>query len=164
VGYNLTIAVIPGSFDPITYGHVDIIRRGLVLFDKVIVAVARNPEKTPIFNEEERCEMIREVFKDEKNIEIDLLDGLLVGYCRKKNVPFVLRGLRVLSDFEYEFRMALMNRKLADEIETVYVMPREQFSYISSKLVREIASYDGPLSYFVPENVERRLRKKFGFV
>ena len=164
MGYNLTIAVIPGSFDPLTYGHVDIILRGLVLFDKVIVAVARNPEKTPIFNEEERCEMIMEVFKDEKNIEVDLLDGLLVSYCQKKNVPFVLRGLRVLSDFEYEFRMALMNRKLADEIETVYVMPREQFSYISSKLVREIAFYDGPLSYFVPENVEHKLRKKFGFV
>lgn len=156
--------MIPGSFDPITNGHVDIIRRGLLLFDRVIVAVAKNPEKTPLFNEGERCEMIAEVFKDEKNIEVDLFDGLLVNYCQKKKISFVLRGLRVLSDFEYEFRMALMNRKLADEVETVYVMPREQYSYVSSKLVREIASYDGPLSYFVPENVEQRLRKKFGFV
>ena len=157
-------AIIPGSFDPITYGHIDIIRRGMVLFDSVIIAVAKNPEKTPLFDALERCEMIKEVFKDDKQVKIDLFDGLLVDYCQKNKVTFVLRGLRVLSDFEYEFRMALMNRKLADEIETIYVMPREQFSYYSSKLVREIASYDGPLSYFVPENVEQKLRKKYGFI
>jgi pantetheine-phosphate adenylyltransferase len=160
----LTTAIIPGSFDPITYGHEDIIRRGIALFDDVIVAVAKNPEKTPIFDEAERCEMIKEVFKDEKRVKVDVFDGLLVNYCQKNNVKFVLRGLRVLSDFEYEFRMALMNRKLADEIETVYVMPREQFSYFTSKLVREIASYDGPLSYFVPKSVEHKLRKKYGFI
>lgn len=160
----MTTAIIPGSFDPITYGHEDIIRRGIALFDDVIVAVAKNPEKTPIFDEAERCEMIKEVFKDEKRVKVDVFDGLLVNYCQKNNVKFVLRGLRVLSDFEYEFRMALMNRKLADEIETVYVMPREQFSYFTSKLVREIASYDGPLSYFVPKSVEHKLRKKYGFI
>lgn len=160
----MTTAIIPGSFDPITYGHIDIIKRGIALFDEVIVAVAKNPDKTPIFDEAERCAMIKDVFKDEKRVKVDVFDCLLVEYCQKKNAKFVLRGLRVLSDFEYEFRMALMNRKLADEIETVYVMPREQFSYFSSKLVREIASYDGPLSYFVPELVERKLREKYGFI
>jgi pantetheine-phosphate adenylyltransferase len=157
----LTIAVIPGSFDPITNGHIDIIRRGLSIFDKIIVAVAENPGKKPLFNGAERKKMIEEVFKEDNSVEVDLFHGLLVDYCRNRKVNVVLRGLRVLSDFEYEFRMALMNRKLADEIETIYVMPRERYSYISSKLIREIASFKGPLSSFVPKTVEERLRKKF---
>jgi len=158
---KLNIAVIPGSFDPITNGHIDIISRGLAIFDRIIVAVAENPEKEPLFSGDERRRMIKEVFKDDGNVEVDLFHGLLVDYCRKRGINIVLRGLRVLSDFEYEFRMALMNRKLADEIETIYVMPRERYSYISSKLIREIASFHGPLSSFVPQNVEEKLREKF---
>ena len=153
-------AVIPGTFDPITFGHVDIIKRGLQIFDKIIVAVSRNPEKNPLFSSEERCEMINEVFKDEPNVEVDLFDGLLVDYCHSRDAHVVLRGMRVLSDFEYEFRMALINKKLAEDIETIFVMPRQQYSYISSRLIREIAKFGGEISAFVPDNVRIRLEEK----
>ncbi len=153
-------AIIPGTFDPITFGHIDIIKRGLSVFDEVVVAIAHNPEKVPLFSAEERKELIEKVFKDESRVSVDLFDGLLVDYCHDRNISVVLRGLRVLSDFEYEFRMALINKKLAEDVETVFVMPRPQYSIISSKLVREIAMFKGQVSAFVPEEVEEALKKK----
>jgi pantetheine-phosphate adenylyltransferase len=154
-------AIIPGTFDPVTFGHIDIIERGLELFDGIIIAVARNPEKSPLFTSQERKKMIAECFKDNPRVEVVIFDGLLVNFCNESNVKVLLRGLRVLSDFEYEFKMALVNRKLADDVETVFVMPREKYSYISSKLIREIASFNGPLEDFVPNNVILKLREKF---
>jgi pantetheine-phosphate adenylyltransferase len=154
-------AIIPGTFDPITFGHIDIITRGLQMFDNIIVSVAENPEKEPLFSISERKRMIEEVFKNEPRIKVLSFDCLLVDFCRQQDVNVIFRGLRVLSDFEYEFKMALVNRKLADDIETVFVMPREQYSYISSMLIREIAMHKGPLDDFVPESVKLMLRKKF---
>ncbi len=154
------IAVYPGSFDPVTHGHLDLIERGAKLFDRLIAAVLRNLEKDPLFTLEERVEMLREVTKPWPNVEVDVFDGLLVDYARKRNAQVLLRGIRAISDYEYELQMALMNRKLEPKIETVFLMPAEAYSYLSSRLVREIARLGGPVHGLVPPAVERRLRTK----
>ncbi len=155
------IAVYPGSFDPITYGHIDVVERSLKFFDRIIVAVSYNRRKNYLFTLEERVNMVKEVFKDRREIEVESFEGLLVDYLKRKNIYIVIRGLRAVSDFEYEFQMALTNRKLDPEIETIFMMPKEEFFYISSSLVKEIAELKGNLSYFVPEVVENALKKKF---
>ena len=154
------IAVYPGTFDPITHGHVDLIKRGIKTFDKLIVAVAHNPDKNPFFTVSERVDMLGEITKDMKNVEVDDFGGLLVDYVRIKGVNVVLRGIRAFSDFEHEFQMALTNRKLSPETETIFMMPNESFSYVSSKVIKQIASMNGDISKFVPEVVEEYLKKK----
>ena len=154
-------AIYPGSFDPITNGHIDLVYRALCLFDKVIIAILINPEKEALFTLEERKGMIEEIFKDTPNTEIDTFDGLLVNYAKKKNASVIVRGIRAFSDFEYEFQMALMNRKLSQEVETVFLMPAEKNSYLSSRLVREIFKLGGSLECFIPDVVSRALKSKF---
>ena len=154
-------AVYPGSFDPITMGHVDIIRRGLKVFDKMIVAVLENPEKSPLFTTKERIEMIHQVFTEEKNIKVKAFHGLLVDFAKKNKARIVIRGLRAISDFEYEFQMALMNRKLNPEIETFFMMPNVSYTYLSSKLVKEIFALGGCLKDLVPKFVEKKIKEKF---
>jgi pantetheine-phosphate adenylyltransferase len=154
-------AIYPGSFDPLTNGHLTLIQRGLEMFDGMVVAVARNPEKTPLFSIEERKQLIREACPDPR-VEVDDFDGLLVDYARRKNVSVILRGLRAISDFEYEFQMANMNRKLAPKIETVFMMTGEDYFYVSAKLVREVASLGGSVKGLVPANVLAKLQIKFG--
>jgi pantetheine-phosphate adenylyltransferase len=149
----------PGSFDPPTLGHLDLIRRGHALFPKLTVAVLRNSGKSPLFSVEERVSMLKKLTKGLKGVSVESFDGLLVDYVRKQRNPAVLRGLRVVSDFEYEFQMALMNRKLEPTFEALYLMPDERFSYISSSLVREVARLGGPVEDFVPEEVARRTRE-----
>ena len=153
----MPIAIYPGSFDPLTFGHIDVLERAVKIFDKVIVAVAKNPEKLPLFALSERIEMIKEVTKGNPKIEVDAFDGLLVEYAKRKGASVVLRGLRALSDFEYEFQMALTNRKLADRIETIFMMPSESFSYLSSRMIKEIGRLGGNVRSFVPESVAKRL-------
>ena len=155
-----TLAIYPGSFDPVTNGHLDLIERGTKIFDRLIVAVLRNLEKGPLFSLQERLEMLREVTQPWPNVEVDVFDGLLVNYARKRNARVILRGIRAISDYEYELQMALMNRKLEPQIETVFLMPAEAYSYLSSRLVREIARLGGPVHGMVPPAVERRLRAK----
>ena len=151
-------AIYPGSFDPLTMGHVDIIARGSALFDKIVVAVLQNVEKAPIFTVDERLEMIEETFADRaNNVETDAFSGLLVDYAKKKGAAAIVRGIRAISDFEYEFQMALMNRRLAPSIETVFMMPAEEYSYVSSRLVKEVAGLGGTVTGLVPPGVERRL-------
>ena len=152
--------IYPGTFDPVTLGHLDLIRRAVQTFDVLIVAVASNPHKNPLFSLEERLDMLKEVTKDTKNIEIDHFEGLLIDYVRKKKCNVVLRGIRVISDFEYEFQMALSNRKLAHDIETIFMMPSENYSYLSSKIIKEMASLGADLSGFVPPAVEKKLKEK----
>jgi pantetheine-phosphate adenylyltransferase len=154
-------AVYPGSFDPITNGHVDIIKRGLKVFDSLLVAVLENPKKKPLFSSEERVSMIQEVFVDQKNTEIKAFHGLLVEFAKNNDAKVVIRGLRAISDFEYEFQMALMNMKLDPEIETFFMMPNLSYSFLSSKLVKEIFMLGGCLKDLVPKQVEHRLRVKF---
>ena len=151
------IAVYPGTFDPITYGHMDVIRRGARLFDKVIVLVARNSTKTPLFSGAERVAMIREAFKGNPQIAVDIFDGLLVTYMRRKKATAIIRGLRAVSDFEYEFQMALTNRKMDGRIDTVFLVPDERYTYLNSTIVREIARNGGDVSDFVPPVVRRYL-------
>jgi pantetheine-phosphate adenylyltransferase len=155
-----TLAVYPGSFDPITNGHVDIISRGARLFDRIVVAMLVNAEKSPLFSMEERVEIARAVFRDHQNVEVDTFDGLLVDYVVRRNAQVIVRGLRAVSDFEFEFQMALMNRRLNDRIETIFMMPAEQYSYISSRLIKEVFSLGGRVQGLVPELVEARLRDK----
>ena len=155
-----TVAVYPGSFDPMTNGHVDIIRRGARLFDRIVVAILVNAEKAPLFTMPERVEIARAVFEDYPNVEVDTFEGLLVDYIVKRDAHVIVRGLRAVSDFEFEFQMALMNRRLNDRIETVFMMPAEQYTYISSRMIKEIFSLGGRVSGLVPEMVERRLREK----
>lgn len=155
-------AIYPGSFDPMTLGHIDIVQRGLKLFDRVIVAIAVNRNKTHMFTLEERLEMAQQCIGHLPGIEIDVYDELLVDYCHKKGVNVLLRGLRAVSDFEYEFQLASMNRKLAADIETVFMMTSEEHFYLSSNLVREIASYGGDVSELVPEPVLKALKEKLG--
>jgi pantetheine-phosphate adenylyltransferase len=155
-----TLAVYPGSFDPLTNGHVDIIERGARLFDRIIVAMAVNAEKSPMFTMAERIEIARAVFKDHPNVEVDSFDGLLVDYVARRKANVLVRGLRAVSDFEYEFQMALMNRELAPAIETVFMMPAVQYSYISSRLIKEVFALGGRVHGLVPELVEARLREK----
>ncbi len=154
------IAVFPGSFDPLTSGHVDIIERGSVIFDRVIVAVLINADKTPLFTVDERVSIVREVFRDRADVEVDTFDGLLVEYARRKHAHALIRGLRAVSDFEYEFQMALMNRRLNHTIETVFLMPAEQYTYTSSRLIKEVFRLGGEVGGLVPPVVEDRLRQK----
>jgi pantetheine-phosphate adenylyltransferase len=154
------IAVYPGSFDPLTNGHIDIIERGSRLFDRIIIAVLINLEKAPLFTVPERVQIAREVFQDRPNVEVDTFDGLLVEYARSRRASVIVRGLRAVSDFEYEMQMALMNRRLNHEVETVFMMPGEPYTYVSSRLVKEVVALGGSVSGLVPEIVERRLRDK----
>ncbi|MGB7217623.1 MAG: pantetheine-phosphate adenylyltransferase [Vicinamibacterales bacterium] len=155
-----TLAVYPGTFDPVTNGHVDIIARGARLFDRIIVAILINAEKAPLFTTAERVDIARAVFKDQKNVEVDTFDGLLVDYMEKKQANVIVRGLRAVSDFEFEFQMALMNRRLDSNIETVFMMPAEQYTYISSRLIKEVFTLGGRVHGLVPDLVEARLREK----
>jgi pantetheine-phosphate adenylyltransferase len=154
------LAIYPGSFDPVTNGHLDLIERGTKIFDRLVVAVLRNSEKDPLFTTTERVEMLREVTKPWDNVEVDLFDGLLVQYARERKAQVILRGIRAISDYEYELQMALMNRRLEPHIETVFMMPAETYSYLSSSLVREISRLGGPIKGLVPPVVEERLRAK----
>ena len=155
-----SLAIYPGSFDPITNGHLDLIRRGSQLFEKLIVAVLTNLEKEPLFTAEERVQMLREVAGEIPNVSVDTFSGLLVEYSARKKAQAVLRGIRAFSDYEYELQMALMNRKLAPDLETVFLMPAESYTYLSSRLVKEIIQHGGSVKGLVPELVEDRLRKK----
>ncbi len=154
-------AVYPGSFDPMTNGHFDIVQRGLKIFDKILVAVLENPKKKPLFTTKERVRMVKKAFSSYENVEVKAFDGLLVEFARRNKAKVVIRGLRAISDFEYEFQMALMNRKLDPEIETFFMMPNLDYSFLSSKLVKEIFMLGGCLKGLVPAEVERRLREKF---
>jgi pantetheine-phosphate adenylyltransferase len=153
-------AIYPGSFDPLTNGHLSLIQRGLELFDRLIVGILVNPKKTPLFTIEERKQLIKDAVKDPR-VEIESFEGLLVEYARKKKVHVLLRGLRAVSDFEYEFQLANMNRKLRPDIETVFMMTGEDYFYISSNLVREVASLGGNVEGLVPPNVLDKLKAKF---
>ncbi len=156
------IGVYPGTFDPITRGHLDVIARGLNLFDRLIVAVAENPVKVPLFDIDERLDMIRREIKGLKNVSAESFDCLLMDYVRSKKAATVLRGLRVMSDFEYEFQMALTNRKLDPGIETVFMMTQEKYAPVSSRFIKEIARLKGNVSAFVTPTVARRLKRKYG--
>ncbi len=153
-------AIYPGSFDPVTNGHVDIIKRGLRVFDEIVVAVLENPKKAPLFSTKERVIMIRDLFAGQENINVRSFRGLLVDFARKQKIRVVIRGLRAISDFEYELQMALMNRNLAPGIETFFMMPSVKYSFLSSNLVKEIVALGGSVDDFVPEPVARRLRDK----
>jgi pantetheine-phosphate adenylyltransferase len=155
------IAIYPGSFDPPTKGHLDLIARGSRIFDELVVAILRNPEKTSLFSVAERKEMIELLTSGYKNVRVDTFEGLTVDYATRLRATAVLRGIRAISDYEYELQMALMNRKLQPSLETVFMMPAEHYSYISSRLVREIAGMGGPVGALVPGLIEQRLRAKF---
>lgn len=156
-----TLAVYPGSFDPLTNGHVDIITRGARLFDRIIVAILVNQQKSPLFSMAERVEIAKAVFKDHPNVEIDTFNGLLVDYVEGRGAQVIVRGLRAVSDFEVEFQMALMNHRLNGRIDTVFMMPAEQYTYISSRMIKEVSSLGGEVHGLVPDAVETRLREKF---
>jgi pantetheine-phosphate adenylyltransferase len=155
-----TIAIYPGSFDPLTNGHVDIIRRGSRVFDRIVVGILQNLDKSPLFTVAERVDIAREVFAGASNVEVDTFDGLLVEYARRKGASVIVRGLRAISDFEYEMQMALMNRHLNPHVETVFMMPAEPYTYVSSRLVKEVVALGGAVHGLVPEIVETRLREK----
>lgn len=155
------VAVYPGSFDPITFGHLDILHRGLELFDTVIVAIANNIEKKALFTVEERKELIRGSIHKEDNVIIDSFEGLLVDYVKQVDAPFVIRGLRAMSDFEYEFQMASMNRNLNPEMDTLFMMTSKDYFFVSSRTIKEVAAFNGSVAVFVPEVVERSLKEKF---
>ena len=154
------VAIYPGSFDPLTNGHVDIIQRGARLFDRIVVAMLVNMEKSPLFTIAERIEIAREVFQGDAKVEVDTFDGLLVDYAERRHAGVIVRGLRAISDFEFEMQMALMNRRLRPEVETVFMMPAEPYTYVSSRLVKEIVALGGSVKGLVPAIVERRLREK----
>ncbi|MDH5173965.1 MAG: pantetheine-phosphate adenylyltransferase [Elusimicrobiota bacterium] len=154
------IAVYPGSFDPVTNGHIDVIKRAIQLFDRVIVAVIDNANKNVLFSVEERMEMLRAVTRGLSGVVVSHFDGLLVDYVKKKRAKVIIRGLRAVSDFEYEFQMALTNRKLAPDIETVFLMPAESYTYLSSSIVKEVVSLKGNVKGLVPRQIEARLRRK----
>src|SRR5216117_1496771 len=153
-------AIYPGSFDPPTNGHLDLIERGSKIFDELIVAILRNPDKDPLFSLGERRAMLEALTADFKNVRVDVFDGLTVDYASKVKAGAVLRGIRALSDYEYELQMAMMNRKLQPDLETVFMMPAEQYSYLSSRLVREVARLGGSITDLVPEMVEQKLKEK----
>jgi pantetheine-phosphate adenylyltransferase len=153
-------AVYPGTFDPVTYGHIDLIKRARDIFSEVIVAVGHNPHKKPLFSVKERVGMLKKAVSGMDGVVVVEFDGLVVDYARKNKIKVLIRGLRMVSDFEYEFQMALTNRKISPDIETVFLMPQESYSYLSSKLLKEAASLGADMSSFVPDFVERALRKK----
>jgi pantetheine-phosphate adenylyltransferase len=155
------IALYPGTFDPITYGHLDIIKRGLEIFDHVIVGVAHNTRKSPLFTVEERVDILRKVTNEFEHLEVAQLEGLMIDYARQRGADVIIRGLRAVSDFEYELQMALTNRKLASDIETVFLMPSAQYSFLNSSLVKEISRLGGRVACFVPPPVEARLTEKY---
>ena len=157
---NLVRAIYPGSFDPLTNGHLDLIERGSKIFDELIVAILRNSEKTPLFSLGERRQMLEAMTERWNNVRVDTFEGLMVDYAMRVEATAVLRGIRAISDYEYELQMALMNRKLAPNLETVFMMPAEAYSYLSSRLVREIAQLGGPVNGLVPDLVEQKLREK----
>ena len=154
------VAVYPGTFDPLTNGHVDIIQRGAAIFDRILVAILVNPAKAPLFSVEERVRMAREVFKAQPGVEIDSFQGLLVEYAKRRQADVIVRGLRAISDFEFEMQMALMNRRLSPSVETVLMMPAESYTYVSSRLVKEIFALGGSVTGLVPDLVETRLAEK----
>ncbi len=156
------IAVYPGTFDPVTNGHIDLVERSLRIFGEVIVAVAENPKKLPLFTLDERIAMLKTAIPNHKNVSVEGFDGLLVDYVRKKKAVAIIRGLRAVSDFEYEMQMALMNRRLDSNIETVFLMPNVEYSFITSTIVKEAASYGGDISSLAPAVVVEKLKKKFG--
>ena len=158
---NSVLAVYPGTFDPFTHGHLDILKRTLKVFPRMIVAVAANPDKAPLFSLEERTEIIRDALQGVEGVRIDAFHALLVDYVKAQGAVVVIRGLRAISDFEYEFQMALMNRRIADEIETVFLMPHESYTYLSSRLVKEVGLLGGTVKGLVSPLVERMLREKY---
>ncbi|MFC1594308.1 pantetheine-phosphate adenylyltransferase [Candidatus Omnitrophota bacterium] len=153
-------AIYPGSFDPVTCGHIDLIKRALSIVSEVVVGVAHNVHKEPIFSVQERVEMLKEATKDFDNVTIQSFDGLVVDFARKNHIHVIMRGIRMISDFEYEFQMALTNRRFATDIETIFLMPSEQYSFLSSQLIKEAASLGADLSSFVPSFVEKELKKR----
>ncbi len=157
---NGRLAIFPGSFDPITNGHVDIILSSAHLFERILVAVLVNQEKKPLFTADERITIIREVFSEYPNVEVDTFDGLLVDYARRRRASAIIRGIRAVSDYEYEFQMALMNRHLEPSLETVFMMPAEQYTYLSSRLIKEVFSLGGEVTGLVPPAVEIWMRRK----
>jgi len=158
--YKMKIAIYPGTFDPVTNGHLDILERALKLFDKVIITVARNSSKNPFFTEDERIALLKQATKHYKKVEVDSFEGLLVDYVKRTKATAVVRGLRAMTDFEYELQMALMNRKLYENMETVFLMPNEKYTYLSSNIVREIASLGGNVTKLVPPVVNKAFRQK----
>lgn len=155
--------IYPGTFDPVTYGHIDIVNRAVELFDQVVVTVAKNPSKTSLFSVDERVEMLKESLKDMKRVFVDSFDGLVVDHARNLGAVGIIRGLRAISDFEFEFQMALMNRKLAGEITTILLMPHARYTYLNSTIVRNLAQFQGDVSEFVPPIVFENLKKKFHY-
>jgi len=153
-------AVYPGTFDPVTYGHIDLIRRARKIFDEVVVAVAHNPSKAPLFTVEERIQLLRQATRSLRGVSIDHFDSLVVDYVKRRGARVVIRGLRMLSDFEYEFQMALTNRKLSEEVETIFMMPSESYAYLSARLIKEAGALGADLSAFVPPFVASALRRK----
>ena len=158
----MKIALYPGTFDPITYGHLDVLARACEIFDRVIVLVATNTAKTPLFSAAERLEMVKHAIRPMNNARVDRFDGLLVGYAKKVDAIAIVRGLRAVSDFEYELQMALMNRKLAGDVSTVFLMPHEKYTYLNSSIVRELASVGGDVRQLVPPFVGKKLAAKLG--
>jgi pantetheine-phosphate adenylyltransferase len=154
------LAVYPGSFDPPTNGHLDLIGRGAKIFEQLVVAILRNPEKSPMFSLAERMEMLRQLTAEFDNVRVDTFDGLMVEYAKSMQATCILRGIRAISDYEYELQMALMNRKLEPTLETVFMMPADKYSYVSSRLVREVAQAGGPVKGLVPDVVEEKVREK----
>ena len=153
-------AIYPGSFDPVTYGHVDLIKRATCIFDEVIVAVAKNVGKKPLFDIDERVDMLKKATHGIKGICVETFDGLVVEFAHKKKINVIIRGLRMISDFEYEFQMALTNRRLAEDVETIFLMPSEKYSFLSSTLLKEAASLGADISSFVPQFVEKKLKEQ----
>lgn len=155
--------IYPGTFDPVTNGHIDIVKRAIDLFDEVVVTVAKNPTKTSLFTVEERVEMLRKSLDEFPNVIVDWFDGLVVDHAREVGAVGIIRGLRAISDFEYEFQMALMNRKLFSGLKTIFLMPHEKYTYLNSTIIRNLAQFKGDISDFVPEAVEKKIRAKFQY-
>lgn len=160
----MKIAIYPGTFDPITNGHLDLVRRGIRIFDEIIIAVAPNPKKQPLFTIEERLRMIKESVLDLYNVKVEAFNGLLVDYVNSKGAVAIIRGLRAVSDFEYELQIALMNRRLNPEVETVFMMPSEEYSFLTSSLVKEVSSFGGSVKGLVPDVVEKALQERFKII